>query len=200
MSDEELEFVTKPRRNRNVFDDENEEEDEDDLISDDEEEDDEEVESFSDDINDLISDEEDEDDENEKSESKEVDEDDEEPEPAQVTKPKSKTKTTTKTKGKAKVTNPKRGVITKPKTSKKKEVKLTSVTIEKIKVPFAPDDLERDMSESLKFYNMRVELTNMLISQDIEDAMMLGRLLTNKYINGVVYSDEIEAKLDLLNI
>lgn len=185
MSEENAEYVTKPTRRK--FTPDEEEEGLDEYLSDNIDESD----------SDGLSDEMEEDDEGE---------DDEEGEEEPVVKKSTATKVTTKatkitkaTKGtkvgKAKTTNPKRGYVTKPSAKTKISTKLTTIAIKKAKVPYVEDTNERDMSESLKFYNLRIKIGNQLLSNGEEDGMMYGRLLANKYVNGVVYSNEIEEKL-----
>ena len=86
--------------------------------------------------------------------------------------------------------------ITKPKHKAEELKPLAKIKIKQIEKNYLEDSLERDASESLKFYNLRVQITNQLLNTyNQNQAILYGRLLANKYLTGVVYSSEIEREL-----
>lgn len=135
----------------------------------------------------------------EEEEEEDIDEEEEEPSPPKktTTKPKAPSKTTTKSK--IKTTKPntkgKNIYVTKPKTVAKVETKLTVIPIKKLKQQYVSDSAERDRSESLKLYQLRTALIKQFEEANVENPRLYARLLANKYMTGVVYNDEIEAKL-----
>ena len=87
--------------------------------------------------------------------------------------------------------------VTKPKHKAKELGALPKINIRKTKQNYLEDSLERGGGESLKFYNIRYQISTQLISDGYEtlQAILYGRLLANKYLCGVIYDDEIEKEL-----
>lgn len=89
-------------------------------------------------------------------------------------------------------------IITKPIYEKSEAPELVRYLVPKEEV-YLPDSLERDSSESLKFWNLRKSIYDHIISQqsDINEykAMLFARILANKYMTGSVYPSSYEDEL-----
>lgn len=80
-------------------------------------------------------------------------------------------------------------IVTRPEYEVQEEEKQIRVKIKSSNIEFVSDSYERGAEESSKYYRIRINIVNRLISEDMPEmeAFLNARLLANKYMTGVEY-------------